>query len=143
MTTRSKLRGEDGAAAVEFALVVSLLFVLLFGIMEFGLAFFELQNLRSATREGARAAAVGGNRDEVRAAIVNGSSGSLPDSYDGFTPSGDGPFCTSANHGAEIEVTLPRDTLPASVRSTFDINIPFIPQFTLSPEIRGSFRCEV
>ena len=78
MKTRSKLRGEDGAAAVEFALVVSLLFVLLFGIMEFGLAFFELQNLRSATREGARAAAIGGTRDEISDAIVGGSSGAIP-----------------------------------------------------------------
>ena len=77
MATRSKLRGEDGAAAVEFALVVSLLFILLFGIMEFGLAFFELQNLRSATREGARAAAIGGNDDEISAVIVQGSSGSV------------------------------------------------------------------
>ena len=50
MKTRTKLRSEEGAAAVEFAIIVSLLFVILFGIMEFGLAFFELQNLRSAAR---------------------------------------------------------------------------------------------
>ena len=142
MSTRRKLRGEEGAAAVEFALVVSLLFVLLFGIMEFGLAFFELQNLRSASREGARAASIGGNRAEVRAAIVDGASGSLPSGYDGFTPSGAGPFCTSANQGDQIEVTLPRNTLPTNVQSTFEINIPLIPEFTLTPDIRGSFRCE-
>jgi hypothetical protein len=142
MSTRRKLRGEEGAAAVEFALIVSLLFVILFGIMEFGLAFFELQNLRSASREGARSAAIGGNRDEVRAAIVQGASGSLPSSYDGFTPSGPGPFCTSGTKGDPIEVTLPRNTLPTNVQSTFEISIPFIPSFTLTPEIKGTFRCE-
>jgi Flp pilus assembly protein TadG len=141
MTTRSKLRGEDGAAAVEFALVVSLLFVLLFGIMEFGLAFFELQNLRSATREGARAAAIGGNSDEISAAIVQGSSGSLPDGFTGYQldPT---TGCTDATKGDEVKVTLPYDQLPANVASTFEINIPFIPAFTLSPDLRGSFRCE-
>jgi Flp pilus assembly protein TadG len=140
MTTRSKLRGEDGAAAVEFALVVSLLFVLLFGIMEFGLAFFELQNLRSATREGARAAAIGGTPDEIEQAIVDGSSGSLDVGNFTYTVSRD---CTATgSKGLEVEVQLPRDGLPPNVRSTFDINIPFIPEFTLSPDMRGSFRCE-
>ena len=140
MTTRKKLRGEDGAAAVEFALVVSLLFVLLFGIMEFGLAFFELQNLRSATREGARAAAIGGDADEISAALAAGSSGTLPDGFAGYTLT---PSDGCADSGTElVEIVLPRTSLPDRVQSTFDINIPFMPEFTLTPEIRGSFRCE-
>jgi hypothetical protein len=141
MTTRSKLRGEDGAAAVEFALVVSLLFVLLFGIMEFGLAFFELQNLRSATREGARAAAIGGTPQEISDALVQGSSGSLPDGFTGYNIS-PSTGCTEATKGDEVEVTLPRDQLPPNVAATFEISIPFIPAFTLTPDLRGSFRCE-
>ena len=58
VTVRSKLRNEDGAAAVEFALIVGLLAVLIFGLLEYGLAFWQVQNLRSAVREGARVAAV-------------------------------------------------------------------------------------
>lgn len=140
MKTSRKLRGEEGAAAVEFALVVGLLFVLLFGIMEFGLAFFELQNLRSSAREGARAAAIGGNRAEVRTALVQGASGSLPSGYDGFTPAGNGPYCTTK--GAEIKVTLLNNSLPAGVKSAFQVDIPFLPQIQLTPTISGSFRCE-
>jgi Flp pilus assembly protein TadG len=140
MRMRSKLRGEDGAAAVEFALVVSLLFVLLFGIMEFGLAFFQLQSLRSATREGARAAAIGADAGEISDAIVAGSSGSLPDGFSGYTLS---PSDGCADDTTElVEVTLPEASLPANVASTFEINIPFLPAFTLTPEMRGSFRCE-
>ena len=140
MTIRRKLRGEDGAAAVEFAIVVSLLFVLLFGIMEFGLAFFELQNLRSATREGARVAAIGGNADEVSDALVAGASGSLPTGYSGYTLSpSDG--CTDTDTQL-VELSLPLASLPSNVQSTFAINIPFMPEFNLTPEIRGSFRCE-
>lgn len=146
MTIRTKLRDEGGAAAVEFALVVGLLFVILFGIMEFGLAFFEVQNLRSATREGARAAAVGGTRTQVRAALVSGASGSLQSGFDAFTPSGAGPYCTSTNTGTEIKVSIPVQTsfssLPVNVQAALNVDIPFLPQIALRPTIEGSFRCE-
>ena len=36
MSVRSKLHREDGAAAVEFALIVGLLAVLIFGLLEYG-----------------------------------------------------------------------------------------------------------
>ena len=74
---RREAKKEDGAAAVEFALIVGLLAILVFGLLEYGLAFWQVQNLRSATREGARVAAVGGDNAEIRAAMVNSSAGSL------------------------------------------------------------------
>jgi hypothetical protein len=46
---------ERGAIIVEFALVLPLLLVLLFGIIEFGLLFYNKQVLTNACREGARA----------------------------------------------------------------------------------------
>src|SRR4051812_14856468 len=49
---------ERGAAAVEFALVVPLLIALVFGIAEFGRAWFIQSTLAGAAREGARAAAI-------------------------------------------------------------------------------------
>jgi Flp pilus assembly protein TadG len=51
-------RNEKGAAIVEFALVVPLLLLLLWGIVDIGRAFYTLNNLASAVREGARTAAV-------------------------------------------------------------------------------------
>jgi Flp pilus assembly pilin Flp len=51
-------RDEHGAAVVEFALVVPLLLLLLWGIIDMGRAFYTLNNLASAVREGARRAAV-------------------------------------------------------------------------------------
>ena len=81
MSVRAKLRRqakkEDGAAAVEFALIVGLLAILVFGLLEYGLAFWQVQNLRAATREGARVAAVGGSNAEIKTAMVNASAGSL------------------------------------------------------------------
>jgi hypothetical protein len=49
-----RLRREDGASAVEFALVAPLLFMLVFGIIGFGLAFLQVQSIRTAVREGGR-----------------------------------------------------------------------------------------
>jgi Flp pilus assembly protein TadG len=53
-----KGRNRKGAAIVEFALVVPLLLLLLWGIVDIGRAFYTLNNLASAVREGARTAAV-------------------------------------------------------------------------------------
>jgi Flp pilus assembly protein TadG len=52
-------RADDGAAAVEFALVSTLLLTLLFGIVQYGYYFFQSQSATSSAREGARLAAVG------------------------------------------------------------------------------------
>jgi Flp pilus assembly protein TadG len=49
-----KRRHEAGAAAVEFAIVLPLLVLLLFGIVEFGLLLYNQQVITNASREGAR-----------------------------------------------------------------------------------------
>jgi Flp pilus assembly protein TadG len=51
---RRFLKGSEGAAAVEFALVLNLLFLLILGMLEFGLAFSYRQVIINASREGAR-----------------------------------------------------------------------------------------
>ncbi|HXH13859.1 MAG TPA: TadE family protein [Alphaproteobacteria bacterium] len=48
------LKREEGAAAVEFALVLPLLLMILFGIIEFGLVLFRQEVITNASREGAR-----------------------------------------------------------------------------------------
>jgi Flp pilus assembly protein TadG len=49
---------EQGALIVEFALIVPILFFLVFGIVDFGRAYFTMNNLAAAVREGARYASV-------------------------------------------------------------------------------------
>jgi Flp pilus assembly protein TadG len=51
-------RGDRGAALVEFALVSLPLFTILFGTVEFGWAFFQLNDIRHGAREGIRLVAV-------------------------------------------------------------------------------------
>lgn len=64
-----------GAAAVEFALVVTLLCALLFGIMQFGYTFFEYNEVVAAAREGARSASIGKTDAEVRQRTIAASPG--------------------------------------------------------------------
>ncbi len=47
-------QGSPGAAAVEFALVLPLFLVLLFGVVEFGLIMYAKGIITQASREGAR-----------------------------------------------------------------------------------------
>jgi len=52
-------RGERAQSLVEFAFVVPMLLILVFGIIDFGLGLRAYISVSSATREGARYAAVG------------------------------------------------------------------------------------
>lgn len=53
------LKKQTGASAVEFALLLPFLVLLVFGTIEFGLLLYNQQVLTNATREAARAAIVG------------------------------------------------------------------------------------
>jgi len=53
------IKSEKGASAVEFALILPILIILVFGIVQFGIAFNNYIALTHAAREGARLAAVG------------------------------------------------------------------------------------
>ena len=55
---RFRRRREGGAALVEFALVLPMLVLVLFGIIEFGIALNDYQSIRHGAREGARQAVV-------------------------------------------------------------------------------------
>lgn len=60
-------RGEDGAAAIEFAIVAGLLFMLVFGIIDFGFGFHTWNGTAHAAREGARIGAVDASPTRIEA----------------------------------------------------------------------------
>lgn len=155
-------RAERGASVVEFALVISLLFLLLFGIIQFGIAFNRYQGLQAAGREGARIAAVGGSQkdiqDRVRAAQSlftatdvqvriesssnDGTSWGSPICDDATSTkctatTGASP-CARAGLGNLIRVTV---TVPSSL-SQYAIVIPLWGNANITYTGRGVFRCE-
>ncbi len=157
MKIGSKLRREDGAAAVEFALIVGVLALLIFGMLQFGVAFFSLQNLRAGTREGSRYGAVGATSDEVKTRVqdwtrVSGLTAAVVveqqatagtyTAVNGVTQpcakvSGVQPL------SVRTSVDLQSGSLPAVLQDVFVLDIPLMPSISLrGADVAGEFRCE-
>ncbi|MBI2170020.1 MAG: pilus assembly protein [Actinobacteria bacterium] len=123
--SRSKLtRDQRGAVAVEFAIVLPLLVLLIFGIIEFGRAYNAKIALEGAVREGARILAVG-NGDPV--AATKGAAASLDPGT--LSVSTSGQPCTA---GTEASVTA---SYP------FEYTIPLYGSATLTLSSTGVMRC--
>jgi Flp pilus assembly pilin Flp len=131
-------RSEEGASAVEFAILAPLLFMLLFGIIGFGLAFLQVQSIRTAA---------GGSVSATQARVVEASSGYVPGNLQGQVevqaeqqgPPGPTP-CNVNNIGKNVTVTFDTHNLPGG---GVTVRIPLIPDIVMSPRITASFRCEV
>jgi Flp pilus assembly protein TadG len=72
------VRREEGQALVEFALVAPILFLILFGIVQFGIAFKHSIALTDAVRAGARKATVSRTLADptsaTKSAVLNAAS---------------------------------------------------------------------
>jgi len=108
-----KLSNQRGAAAVELALVLPLLVMLLFGIIEAGRYYNARVTLTHASREGARVLALGGTTSEAAARVI-ATAGGL--SGVSATPSA---ACPVSSAGTTTDATV-----TASMPFTF--NIPFV-----------------
>lgn len=76
----SRASREDGQAMVEFALLLPLLCLILFAVVQFGLAFWTFQQLSAATSEGARTATLSrslSNRDAIVTKAVQDAAPTL------------------------------------------------------------------
>jgi Flp pilus assembly protein TadG len=108
MKVQATRRSESGASAVEFALLLPVLMMVLFGIIEFGLALYRQAILTNASREGARLGIV-----QSVPAITNAQINAAIDNY--LTPAGIVPgdvnrtIIAGGVTGTPVRVTL---TLP-------------------------------
>ncbi len=95
---------DRGAIMVEFALIVPILLILLFGIIEFGRAYNTQISLQGAAREGARALALGNSA----AAAVDASSGvAITVSSSSGCPDGDSDAYATVTTAAEFTFSIP------------------------------------
>ena len=72
---RDRRGGQRGAAAVEFALVMPLLLLLVFGIIDFGLMINEKTVVANAAREGARDGAISRKEAVIRSSVAGSLAG--------------------------------------------------------------------
>jgi Flp pilus assembly protein TadG len=99
---------------VEFAIVSLLLFMLVFGIIDFGFAFFSWNTAANAAREGARKAAVVDDMSVVRDRVMATSEGLDPAKMQvtiECSPAGGGSYgaCGALTEDDLIRVTVKYD----------------------------------
>lgn len=159
---------EVGASIVEFALVVPLLMMLVFGIMEFGIAMAQKATVASAAREGARfgsvnlyASAMGSPRDcadVVEKARENAVTiGMAPSDLAvtvtrGSDPASASTLCSAAANSASASgssLTAPpcqgaAETDILYVHTSFGgrLDIPLVTSHSVTLETTGASRCE-
>jgi len=128
-------RDERGAAAVEFALLLPLLVVILFGIIAFGIALSQMLAYVSAAREGARYAAVHCRPDAtsctgalIVARVVAASDGNPV-----------GPGTPTADRDCSV---VPGELVTVSWNQVVPIEVPLLPDLSWDTTISGTFRCE-
>ena len=138
---RIRFHSEGGASAVEFAIVVPILVIFLFGIIGFGVAFMKMQTIRGALREGGRAAATGASAAEVQDHAFDSALGAIDSAGNvQVNPNtGNDPVCNAQSIGDDTTVSYDTTNLPGG---GIQVTIPFIP-ILLTPKLEANFRCEV
>lgn len=158
---RCRTREERGASAVEFALVLPILLLLVFGIITWGLIFAAQISLNSAARDAARAAVVqplngtglacadiatlarssagtiGLDRDKIEVTVTS------PNGIDECTLAVDDtiasgstttPMCLGSAMGSgQLVVALSYEA---------DSPVPLVPPSTIDLTANGNFQCE-
>jgi len=107
MNKHPRIATRSGVAAVEFALVVPVFFLLVFALIEFGRMMMVQQSLTNAAREGCRTAilATTTNSSDVEAAVRNYLQSVM----------------SNASNVDEVRVTVP--TSLASTASGTDVTV--------------------
>ena len=134
---RNRISREEGVAAVEFAIILPVLCLILFGVLEFGRVWSQYQLYQGAAREGARCAAVASTSEcNIQQSVKNAAApfavqGTADVQLLGGGSRPDG--CLEGDVGQDIQVSWVQ---------SLEINIPFWKNVTVTPTIKAVFRCE-
>jgi Flp pilus assembly protein TadG len=94
------MKSQNGQSLVEFAMVLPLLVLLMFGITDFGRIFHAYLTIDHAGREAARAASIGKDNTTVKSTAVNDATGiDLTVGQVGVTPA-------TRTSGTDVTVTI-------------------------------------
>lgn len=132
-----ELRGdrEHGATAVEFALILPILIMLVFGIISFGFMYANWTALESGAREGARYMAIHSRSDAsaaTEASVRAKAAARLPCGSDGSgcTAAPDPSRCTAGVTNITYRMTTP-----------VNLTIPLVTSQTINLTTEAVMRC--
>ena len=133
---RDRTSRDEGVAAVEFALILPVLALILFGVLEFGRVWSQYQVFQGAAREGARCAAVASTsecvvQDEIDQAAQPWNPPDATVQLVGGGARANG--CLDTDRGKDVQV---------SWQQPLEVNIPFWNDVTINSTIKAVFRCE-
>lgn len=115
----------------EFALVLPILLAVLFGIVEFGIAFNRAQAVEAAAREGARLASISTTTDADVEARVTDTLAGMP--LDGVPMVSVSPAPCLGRPGEEVTV---------EVTVAQNVEIPLVNSWLIFLNGEAVFRCE-
>ncbi|GAG87423.1 unnamed protein product [marine sediment metagenome] len=136
------IKNEKGASAVEFALILPILIMLVFGIFQFGIAYNNYITITHAAREGARRAAVDLDPDDpspLKQFIINRAKPTVTLTEDDIT--------IGTLTEDDIIIDFPEDLKigdPVVVIITYDITIeiPFVGSWSIPLTSKAVMRLE-
>lgn len=136
---------DRGSAIIEFALVLPLLAMLVFGIFQFGVYFNRSQGLNAAAREGARVGAIPSSTvDDITARVSTAMAGiglETPHTVE-ITPTGAGDFRPCENRAGQSIVVLVETEMTITIPGTGIFGPAAITDQKYNLTGNGEFRCE-
>jgi Flp pilus assembly protein TadG len=122
---------ERGAAAVEFAILAPVLILLIFGIIEWSIAYNDVQGLHAAAREGARLGSLSTTTPgQINTRVAEALDGVPVGSYNvSIVPA------TACQSSSTQSVTV-------TITADHNIDIPLWGNVTKTLTGKGVFRCE-
>ena len=123
-----------GAAAVELALVLPVLVMILFAIVQFSISYNQKQGLHAAAREGARFASLPTSTDtQIRTRVTSALAG--------VTVTGT-PTITITPSTTQPCLNRQGQSVVVQVSSTERVSVPLVITRNVTLTGKGEFRCE-
>lgn len=127
----ARRRRSAGAAVVEFALAAPVVFALIFGVVEMGLAMYTYHFVASAARQGARYAIVRGADCSSWATACPASADDVQTYVRSLDPGGIDSTSVNVTTSWSPD-NSPGSTVTVTVDYAFGLNVPFITPATLT-----------
>lgn len=117
---------EKGGSLLEFALIAPLLFVFLFGIIEFGILIYDKAMITNASREGARAGIVydykdGGTPDDLSDDTYHPNNAAIVQAVETYCQD----YLISFRSGAALGIDINREGDTAGLNLRVNVTYPF------------------